>query len=123
MDNNKTLILFLIFVISISSIAGLTQIANADPDIFLVIDEESIDNGNPPNFFSDVDVNDDIADIGERAQLPFFAANVGQTIRLHTGEVGDEGWFALNTIPESWDDAGPTADGLRNFFYALFSIS
>jgi len=55
MDNNKTLILFMIFVISISSIAGLTQIANADPDIFLVIDEESIDNGNPPNFFSDVD--------------------------------------------------------------------
>ncbi len=46
---------------------------------------------------------------------PFFAANVGETITLHTGEVGDEGWFALKTIPEIWDDAGPTADGLSNF--------
>ncbi len=85
--------------------------------VLLVIDEDSIDNGNPPNFFSDVEVNDDIADIGLRTQLPFFATNadVGETITLHTGEVGDEGWFALKTIPESWDNAGPTADGLRNF--------
>ena len=59
--------------------------------VFLVIDEDSIDNGNPPNFFSDVEVNDNIADIGLRTQLAFFAANVGETITLHTGEVGDEG--------------------------------
>ena len=86
--------------------------------IFLVIDEDSIDNGNPPNFFSDVDVNDDIADIGLRTQLPFFAANVGNIITLHTGEVGDEGWFALKTIPDSWDAAGPD-DGLRNYLNAV----
>ncbi len=60
-------------------------------------------------------MNEGIADIGLRAQLPFFAANVGKTITLHTGEVGDEGWFALKTIPLSWDTAGPTADGLFNF--------
>ena len=32
-----------------------------------------------------------------------------------TGEVGDEGWFAPETIPQSWVDAGPTDDGLRNY--------
>ena len=101
------------------SLGAFDQFAFAQVStIFLVIDEDSIDNGNPPNFFSDVDVNDDIADIGLRTQLPFFAANVGNTITLHTGEVGDEGWFALNTIPDSWITAGPTADGLRNFFLA-----
>jgi len=90
-----------------------------EPDaLFLLIDGDSIDNGNPPNFFEDGTINDDIADIGLRTQLPFFAANVGEMITLHTGEVGDEGWFALKTIPASWDAAGPTADGLRNFFLA-----
>jgi len=91
---------------------------NLIPPIFLVIDEDSIDNGNPPNFFDGDDVNEDNADIGVRAQLPFFANNVGNEITLHTGEVGDEGWFALKTIPDEWNDAGPTTDGLRNFFLA-----
>src|SRR5918999_1136350 len=72
----------------------------------LVIDEDSIDNGNPPNFFSARDVNDDVAEIGVRAQLRFFRDNPGRTIVLHTGQVGDEGWLALKTIPESWAAAG-----------------
>ena len=99
-------------------------IGDACQALFLLIDEDSIDNGNPPNFFSAVDVNDDIADIGVRDQLSFFAffANNPNTpnteITLHTGEVGDEGWFALKTIPESWADAGPTGDGLRNYLGA-----
>jgi hypothetical protein len=85
------------------------------PGIFLVIDEDSIDNGSPPNFFSDIDVNDQMAGLGLRAQLPYFAANVSETIELPTGQVGDEGWFAVNTIPNSWADTGPTDDGLQNF--------
>ena len=96
---------------------GLPELQGC-PALFLVIDEDSIDNGNPPNFFSDMDVNDHIADIGLRAQLPFFASNPGATIVLHTGQVGDEGWFALKTIPASWAAAGPTADGLRNYLVA-----
>ena len=82
----------------------------------IVIDEDSIDNGLPPNFFAGPDINDDIADVGLRDPLPAFSgANVGSTLNLYTGEVGDEGWFALKTIPASWDAAGPTDDGLRNF--------
>lgn len=40
--------------------------------VFLVIDEESIDNGNEPKNFSENDVNDQIATIGLRQPLRFF---------------------------------------------------
>ena len=85
---------------------------------FLLIDEESIKKGEAPNFFDESDVNEDIATLGLRSQLPFFAAAAivgGVKITLHTGEVGDEGWFALKTIPASWDEAVPTGDGVHNF--------
>lgn len=94
---------------------------NPDPAktaVFLVIDEESIDNGNEPNNFSDSDVNDDLAEIGFRETLRFFRDNIGEEIVLYTGQVGDEGWFALKTIPGSWESAGPTASGFRNFLVA-----
>lgn len=83
--------------------------------VFLLIDEESIDNGNPPNNFSENDVNDQLARIGLREPLRFFENNVGREIDLFTGQVGDEGWHALRTIPSSWVSAGPTGNGLRNY--------
>ncbi len=55
------------------------------------------------------------ADLGIRTQLPVFAAKVGQTFTLYSGEVGDEGWFALPSVPNDWSQAGPTTDGLRNY--------
>lgn len=99
---------------------------NNDPDdnddgfsnsnaVFLLIDEESIDNGNPPNNFSANDVNDQLATIGLRQPLRFFEDNVGREIDLFTGQVGDEGWFALKTIPNSWTNTGPTGNGLKNY--------
>lgn len=86
--------------------------------LLLVIDEESIDNGNKPNNFSDRDVNDNIAAIGQRAQLRYFKNNIGKSIVLYSGEVGDEGWHALKTIPDSWRKAGPTPNGAANFVAA-----
>lgn len=83
--------------------------------VFLLIDEESIDNGNEPNNFTAIDVNDQLATVGLRTQLKYFKDNVGKTINLYTGEVGDEGWHALITIPSSWINAGPTGNGLKNF--------
>ena len=84
--------------------------------VFLLIDEDSIDNGNEPNNFSATDVNDQIADIGLRQTLQYFQNNVGKTIDLYTGQVGDEGWFAPKTIPNSWISTGPTNNGARNYF-------
>ena len=83
--------------------------------VFLLIDEESIDNGNPPNNFSANDVNDELATIGLRQPLSFFENNVGKEIDLFTGQVGDEGWFALKTISTDWVNTGPTGNGLRNY--------
>jgi hypothetical protein len=86
--------------------------------VFLIIDEDSIDNGNPPNDFSETDVNDQLAAVGQREPLAFFQANVGSQIDLFTGQVGDEGWFALKTVPSTWQEAGPTDNGTRNYLLA-----
>jgi hypothetical protein len=86
--------------------------------VLVVIDEESIDNGNLPNNFSDVDVNDQLATVGLRQTLRYFGDHVGDTITLYTGEVGKEGWHALKTIPTAWKNAGPTTNGARNFVQA-----
>jgi len=88
----------------------------ADPGaVLLVIDEDGIDNGLQPNDFSDVDVNDQMAEIGLRLPLRYFKENIGKKIDLFTGQVGDEGFFALKTIPSSWQNAGSTSDGVQNF--------
>ena len=89
-----------------------------DSSVLLVIDEESIDNGNPPNNFSATDVNDNKARIGLRETLLYFKQNIGNTITLYSGEVGDEGWHALKTIPTSWINAGPTNNGAKNYLLA-----
>lgn len=86
--------------------------------ILLVIDEDSIDNGNPPNNFSATDVNDQIADVGLRLPLQYFRDNIGKTIDLYTGQVGDEGWFAIKTIPNTWKSAGPLGNGALNYLAA-----
>lgn len=98
--------------------AASDNVVNAGQSVFLVIDEESIDNGNPPNNFTSAQVNDNIARIGQRQTLAYFQNNVGKTITLYTGEVGDEGWHALKTIPTSWINAGPTNNGLQNYIQA-----
>lgn len=86
--------------------------------VFLVIDEESIDNGNEPNNFSGTDVNDQLAEVGLRTPLKYFQENAGKTIDLYTGQVGDEGWHVLKTIPNTWISAGPTDKGAQNYLAA-----
>jgi len=86
--------------------------------VLLAIDEESIDNGNPPNNFSETDVNDQIASLSQRQTLRYFRENAGDTIILYSGEVGDEGWHAIKYIPSSWINAGPSSNGARNYLSA-----
>ncbi len=82
---------------------------------FLLIDEDAIDNGNEPNNFSETEVNDNIATVGQRTRLQYFQQNIGEVITLYSGQVGDEGWFAPKNIPNTWINAGPTGNGLRNY--------
>jgi hypothetical protein len=95
-----------------------TAAVAAPGPVLVVLDESTISNGNEPNDFSDTDVNDDIARLGQRRQLRYFAANVGRLDSLYSGETGEEGFHVLKQIPASWRAAGPTTNGARNFLQA-----
>lgn len=104
---------------------GITEDGDGNGDgnedsatVFLIIDEESIDNGNEPNDFTEENVNDGIAEIGQRDVLAYFAENINQEITLYTGQVGDEGWYTLLETPENWNNVGPTENGVRNYLEA-----
>jgi hypothetical protein len=108
-----------------------TNVEGFDPDsdiYLLILDEDAIDNGDrywtsdetvfddsSIKSFTDQEVNDDLSDFARRRQLRFFEDHIGNSIWLWSGQVGDEGWHALKTIPDSWSDAGPTDSGLRNY--------
>lgn len=96
----------------------LQEASSSSGAILLAIDESSIDNDSEPNAFTKKQVNDDISNLGQRATLRYFKSNVGKVIDLYTGEVGDEGWFAIKTIPNSWKSAGPTTNGAMNYIMA-----
>jgi len=94
-----------------------------DPDpvggaVLILLDEDAIDNGNPPNNFSETDVNDQLAGVGQRQPLKFFEQRIGEIIDLHSGEVGDEGFFAPSNIPDTWKNAGPGTRGFANYLAA-----
>lgn len=118
-SNRLSVYILLIFTVLGSCMSELNEDEFTDRDndelVLLLIDEDSIDNGNEPNNFSDTDVNDYTASVGLREQLRFFKNNVGKTIDLYSGQVGDEAWFALTKIPNTWINAGPTENGAQNF--------
>ncbi|MGH2794723.1 MAG: hypothetical protein ACRDKG_10515 [Actinomycetota bacterium] len=105
--------------------AARAQVGSPPPptdieSVFLILDEEAIDNGSPPNFFGASDVNDALASPSQRSFLAFFndPGNFDTEIDLYSGEVGGEGWFALETIPASWG-----ANGLEDFIAGTLSQS
>lgn len=90
-----------------------------EPAHLLVLDEDAIDESCRPGLFSGPDVNDDLASVGLRLPLRYFAARAGSEVVLPGGEVGDEGWFAPRSVRLAWKAAGPdSADGLRNYVEA-----
>jgi len=82
---------------------------------FLVLDADGLQAGAPPNFLSPTEVNENLADISTRSPLNGLQTRLGAILTLPTGQVGDEGWFALKTVPSTWTAAGPTLEGVRNF--------
>jgi hypothetical protein len=98
-----------------NSIPDPDQTGNA---VLLLLDEDAIDNGNPPNNFSETDVNDQLAGVGQRQPLKFFEQRIGEIIDLYSGEVGDEGFFAPTNIPDAWKNAGPGTRGFANYLAA-----
>ena len=81
----------------------ITVVPPEPPPYLLLIDEDSIDNGNPPNLFSAREVNDDIAS-ARRADTTAGPRRNGRRqgpTSSTPAKVGDEGWFAPKTIPAS----------------------
>jgi hypothetical protein len=97
--------------------------------VFLLLDDDAIDNGGPyfdsdgsVRYFSTADVNDDIADDFQRYELRYFAYHkaVGKIIHLVSGEVGDEGWFALKRVPYGWHSDWKL--GLKRYLWEPFTL-
>lgn len=120
----STGLLLLTVLFSVTFISCEKEIEMEIPDgvvadaIFLLLDEDAIDNDKSPNSFSETDVNDNLARVGLRQPLRYFQNNAGRQINLYSGEVGDEGFYALKTIPGSWKTAGPAPTGILNYINA-----
>lgn len=118
-SNRLSVYILLIFTILGSCMSELNEdgleIGSENELVVLLIDEDSINHGNGSSNFSRIDLNDNHAEVGFRQQLTYFKNNVGQAIDLNSGEVGDEAWFALTSIPNTWINAGPTDIGTENF--------
>ena len=72
------------------------------PPVLLVLDETAIDHGPPPHLIPADAVNDQISNVGLREPIPYFSARVGTSVTLPGGQDGNDGWFALRTVPASW---------------------
>jgi hypothetical protein len=92
--------------------------AQGQSPVLMLIDEDSIDNGQPPDNWTALDVNAPIAQLGLRDPLPWFASREGAHATLHSGQPGDAGWFALRSVPSNWTSADGATEGLRNFIIA-----
>jgi len=111
--------------------------------MFIIIDEDSIDNDDEPftttrcyqyldpnsftmltagpgcgEFPSDTatPVNANLSlSPGTRIELPYFDQNPGAIIEIQTGHITDHGWYAPQVIPDSWVAANPDHDEMGNF--------
>lgn len=80
--------------------------------VLMLLDKDSMSDQNSPFLF----VNpSNQGEVGLRQQVAFFRNNIGNTLDLFSGKVGNEGWFAVTEIPNMWVNAGPTDNGGRNF--------
>ena len=95
-----------------------TSAQTAQSSVFLVIDRYAIDYGLEPYQVPPEVKNDLIAAVGVRDPLPFFSANVGRQFTLRTGTEGNDSWFALNSVPSTWESQAGLNDGLQNFVLA-----
>ena len=130
MDNR----VFLFF--GIVALLFSTGTASAQLPRLLLIDEDCLDNSSPAILELALNglcgggdpavcVNDPLANPGVRDPLNLPVGTIigngvpgGTVAPLFTGQLFDEAWYLVPTIPQSWVDAGPTADGALNYLLA-----
>jgi hypothetical protein len=90
-------------VLTMAGVLGLPQTAvGQDLPLLIVLDEDALAPGLAPTFFSDDDLNTELATVGLREQLPVFAGNIGQSLAVSGGTLSDQGWFAMSGVPPAW---------------------
>ncbi|HUR35104.1 MAG TPA: hypothetical protein VM032_14975 [Vicinamibacterales bacterium] len=114
--------MFLTISAGILAALGATTVplvaADEATPLLLILDRDALDHGPPPHPIPGEAVNDLIASVGVRDQLPFFANNVGAPLTLLGGQNGSDGWFGPRTTPQLWASDPSANDGLQNFVLA-----
>jgi hypothetical protein len=86
--------------------------------VLLVLDKDAFDYGPAPHFLPPDAVNTDAAGVGVRDELSYFASHVGGQVVLTSRQNGNDGWFALRSVPQAWASEPGATDGLENFALA-----
>src|SRR5437763_13289100 len=73
-------------------------IADVPAPVLLILDRDALDHGPPPHPIPGEAVNDLIASVGVRDQLPYFTKNIGAPLTLLGGQNGSVGWFEVRRI-------------------------
>jgi hypothetical protein len=92
--------------------------AQTTPTVVL-LDPTAFDFGPSPHLIPSEVANELIGNVGLRDRIPYFATRVGDTVTLPSGDgMGNDGWFAVRSVPGSWESEPGAADGLQNFWLA-----
>jgi len=103
--------------LAFSSVVARAQTQTA-PTVLLILDKDALDYGPAPHLLPDGAVDPDVAGVGVREELPYFQAHANSQIVLTGGQNGNDGWFAVRTVPASWATTDGAADGFQNFALA-----
>jgi len=105
-------------VVALLMSLGADLAAQTQSPVFVILDKDAIDYGPSPHLLPADAVDPLIAGIGVRDQLAYFAGHVGQQAILTSGHNGNDGWFALKSVPASWASQEGAADGVENYLFA-----
>jgi hypothetical protein len=105
-------------VAAICGLAMASLAAQDQPPVLLVLGQAAIDQGPPPHLIPTGTANDQIASVGLRQAIPYFAARIGASVTLPGDVGGTDGWFALRSVPSSWVSEPGSDDGLQNYLLA-----
>lgn len=92
--------------------------AQTQPPVLVILDQTAIQYGPPPLVMLPEAVNAPIKAVGLRDVLPYFAARTDESTTLPSGQEGNDGWFAIRSVPASWASEPGADDGLQNYWLA-----